>query len=606
MASASKGDLKALKREISLQKSLIHPNIVKLIAAFEKDERLYIVLECLERNLFDYMRGRVFEERVALKIFLEICKAVEFVHSRKLIHRDIKPENVLLDRNGGVKLCDFGFCAPFGGDEARVTMCGTKEYLPPEIIKELAQTDKVDVWCLGVLLFERIHKRLPFEAKNTLILLESIKRKKIAFKQSLHPDTKELLERCLEEQPERRPTMIEILASRAFNLCGSKPGSEPNEQKTRTNEAAQRSKTPEPRGARPPNSHENNQSRSPILYNPGRQAIPKSPEINRFQCNTPISSVNTMPNSLTSGKSVGQPGEYPGKSIKYSYTITRSSNNTVTSQARNPSQSGIERTPGRSNSNNFHVVMSTPDKVNNSQSRIVLPGPRPEGFQSNTSIQTIVRSHHPSITEKPSIQIYQRPATPTKQPSAGTIVVTQQQQQQHQNQQPPPSKVPVHYQQTASPSPSFVRHTETSFDLGGQRYTNASPNHSFVRQSDLPFLRQSDLSPKPTTYHRQTDGSLSNQQSVVYGSEVQGGKPVAYQSRREQPPPQNPGVSSERDRERSPITFGKIQMPVQNSQSSGFFQKNKQVLTSNHQVPNCVPNPPSRSPVRSYCEPDRR
>lgn len=114
-------------------------------------------------------------EAAALMFFFEVAKAVEYLHSKNLVHRDIKPENVLIGDSGEVKLGDFGFCASYGQGEERQTLCGTKEYLCPEIITGQNQSEKVDVWCLGVLLYELIHKRVPFEGASIQMLMHHIK-----------------------------------------------------------------------------------------------------------------------------------------------------------------------------------------------------------------------------------------------------------------------------------------------------------------------------------------------------------------------------------------------------------------------------------------------
>jgi serine/threonine protein kinase len=163
------------------------------------------------------MQKRTFDERTALKIYYRVCKAVKFIHSKNLIHRDIKPENILLNKSGQIKLCDFGFCAPFGEDDKRNTMCGTKEYLPPEIIENKDQDDKADVWCLGVLLYELLHKRIPFDIKNFKIMLEDVKRKKFIIKEGLSEATRQILIKSLELDPMKRPTVGQILELSIFD-----------------------------------------------------------------------------------------------------------------------------------------------------------------------------------------------------------------------------------------------------------------------------------------------------------------------------------------------------------------------------------------------------
>lgn len=188
-----------------------HPNIVRLIDSFESDGKLYIFLESLKQSLFEYMSKKTFDEETAISIFREIVKAIVFLHSKKLAHRDIKPENVLLDELGNIKVCDFGFCASIEGEERRNTFCGTQQYLPPEIMLSLDQTEKVDIWCLGVLLFELLHKRVPFENKNIKIYLDKIEKKQVAFNQRCSWPVRKLISSCLEMEPKTRPSALQIL-----------------------------------------------------------------------------------------------------------------------------------------------------------------------------------------------------------------------------------------------------------------------------------------------------------------------------------------------------------------------------------------------------------
>lgn len=208
--------MKALQREITIHRTLVHPNIVELIESFEHQGKLYIFLESLRTNLFEYMQPRNFDEDTALRFFREVVKAVAYIHARQLVHRDIKPENVLLDEQRRVKLCDFGFSAPIEAGEKRDTFCGTQQYLPPEIVLGNDQTNKVDIWCLGVLLFELIHKRVPFVNKNIQAYLDSVTKRNIPFISKVSPAVKRLIQACLEFEPAKRPTAAQILADPAL------------------------------------------------------------------------------------------------------------------------------------------------------------------------------------------------------------------------------------------------------------------------------------------------------------------------------------------------------------------------------------------------------
>lgn len=215
-------ELKALQREITIHRTLVHPNIVELIDSFEHQGKLYIFLESLRTNLFEYMQPRTFDEDTAVRFFREVVKAVAYIHARQLVHRDIKPENVLLDEQRRVKLCDFGFSAPIEAGEKRDTFCGTQQYLPPEIVLGHDQTNKVDIWCLGVLLFELIHKRVPFVNKNIQAYLDSVVKRNISFISKVSQPLKKLILACLEFEPAKRPTAQQILNDSAIQEGGVK------------------------------------------------------------------------------------------------------------------------------------------------------------------------------------------------------------------------------------------------------------------------------------------------------------------------------------------------------------------------------------------------
>jgi len=101
------------------------------------------------------------DEKTAFHYFIQTSAAVLFLHENNLVHRDLKPENILIDENNNIKLCDFGWCVELSMGN-RVTFCGTYEYMAPEIIKEKPYNQGIDIWSLGILLYELIHGYSPF------------------------------------------------------------------------------------------------------------------------------------------------------------------------------------------------------------------------------------------------------------------------------------------------------------------------------------------------------------------------------------------------------------------------------------------------------------
>ena len=155
----SKADRLNLKSEIKLHRSLHHPNVICFLDALQVDSMVYFLLEYAGNGcLFFYIHAKDgLPERLALRFLYQTALAVKYLHSTRVIHRDIKPENLLLDEEFNVKLCDFGWSCNLSENEERLSICGTYEYMSPEILYEEKHTDKVDIWCMGILLYEMLH-----------------------------------------------------------------------------------------------------------------------------------------------------------------------------------------------------------------------------------------------------------------------------------------------------------------------------------------------------------------------------------------------------------------------------------------------------------------
>ena len=210
--------LQQLRREIRIMYSLNHPHIVKLHNHFEDDNNFYLVLELAEGGtVFQKLaKFKSFDEAAAAQYMREIILAVEYLHSRDppIIHRDIKPENLLLDkegRDGRIKLADFGWSNFFNPDRTRMTYCGTLDYLAPEMINQQGHSTNLDLWNLGVLLFELLTGSAPFQASNQAAMFEKILKVRITFPKNFPPLAKDLISKLLKANPDERIQLTEIV-----------------------------------------------------------------------------------------------------------------------------------------------------------------------------------------------------------------------------------------------------------------------------------------------------------------------------------------------------------------------------------------------------------
>lgn len=152
-----------------------HPFITNLLASFSDRDSLYLLLDYVPGGeLFSYLRKfRRFDEKMARFYAAEIVLVLEYLHEQQggVAYRDLKPENLLLDEEGHIKLVDFGFAKRLGGRDGAsetYTLCGTPEYLAPEVIHNKGHTTAVDWWALGILIYEFLTGYPPFWHQNPI------------------------------------------------------------------------------------------------------------------------------------------------------------------------------------------------------------------------------------------------------------------------------------------------------------------------------------------------------------------------------------------------------------------------------------------------------
>ncbi|GJQ14801.1 hypothetical protein GpartN1_g6592.t1 [Galdieria partita] len=194
-----------LRREIEIQSHLRHPNILKLYGYFYDKSRVFLILEyAAGGELYKELQkcGKFSESRAATYI-ASLAHALLYCHQKHVIHRDIKPENLLLGIRGELKIADFGWSV-HAPHSRRMTMCGTLDYLPPEMVEGREHDENVDIWSLGVLMYEFLVGNPPFEAQGHTETYRRIARVDIRFPDWLSQDARNLISKLLVKEPEKR------------------------------------------------------------------------------------------------------------------------------------------------------------------------------------------------------------------------------------------------------------------------------------------------------------------------------------------------------------------------------------------------------------------
>jgi aurora kinase len=157
-------------KEIKLHNSLDHPKIIKFYGFFEEKVDMYLVLEYMNGGtLFDHLNKVGFMNiKEAVDVLRDVILAITYLHERSIAHRDIKPENIVISTEGVAKLCDFGWSSVI--DSTRHTYCGTLDYACPEILARKDYDISVDIWSIGILTYEVLMGKAPFEDKDRTLV----------------------------------------------------------------------------------------------------------------------------------------------------------------------------------------------------------------------------------------------------------------------------------------------------------------------------------------------------------------------------------------------------------------------------------------------------
>ncbi|XP_031738154.1 serine/threonine-protein kinase Aurora-3 isoform X4 [Cucumis sativus] len=201
-----------LMREMEIQTSLRHPNILRLYGWFHDAERIFMILEYAHRGeLYRELRknGHLSEKQAATYM-LSLTQALAYCHEKDVIHRDIKPENLLLDHEGRLKIGDFGWAVQ--SRSKRYTMCGTLDYLAPEMVENKGHDFAIDNWTMGILCYEFLYGVPPFEAESQSDTFQRIRKVELNFPSTprISTEARDLIGRLLVKDSSKRLSLQEI------------------------------------------------------------------------------------------------------------------------------------------------------------------------------------------------------------------------------------------------------------------------------------------------------------------------------------------------------------------------------------------------------------
>jgi len=181
-----------------------HPFIVNLLTTFQDEKRLFMLLEYVNGGeIFSHLRkeGRLPNDHGRFYVG-EIVLAFAYLHSLNVVYRDLKPENLLLDAHGHIKITDFGFAKVV--QDRTWTLCGTPEYLAPEIIQSKGHNKAVDWWALGVLTFEMLAGYPPFYDENPFGIYQKVLAGKMEFPRHFDVKAKDIIKKLLVHDKSKR------------------------------------------------------------------------------------------------------------------------------------------------------------------------------------------------------------------------------------------------------------------------------------------------------------------------------------------------------------------------------------------------------------------
>ena len=209
LKNLSRKIIDSLENEINIMLKINHDNIIRLHETLKTKNHICFIMDycCEDLNKYIKKNGRLSEKQTK-NFITQISCGLYFLNKLNLIHRDLKPHNILISDSGTIKIADFGFVKEYDTNIMMDTLCGSPIYMAPEILQHKKYDAKVDLWSLGVILYEMLTNELPFKATNHIELLKMIETKKFKIENYIviSKDCYNLLESLLVVEPKNRIT----------------------------------------------------------------------------------------------------------------------------------------------------------------------------------------------------------------------------------------------------------------------------------------------------------------------------------------------------------------------------------------------------------------
>ncbi|KAM1760828.1 hypothetical protein ACFX12_003664 [Malus domestica] len=208
--------LKDFAQEVYIMRKVRHKNVVQFIGACTKHPSLCIVTEYMSGgSVYDYLHKQkgVFKLPSLLKVAIDVFKGMTYLHQNNIIHRDLKAANLLMDENEVVKVADFGVARVNSQSGVMTSETGTYRWMAPEVIQHKPYDHKADVFSFGVVLWELLTGKLPYEHLTPLQAAVGVAQKGLrpTIPKNTPPKLAELLEKCWQQDPAPRPDFSEII-----------------------------------------------------------------------------------------------------------------------------------------------------------------------------------------------------------------------------------------------------------------------------------------------------------------------------------------------------------------------------------------------------------